>query len=471
MRGRDEFLASEASAPSRRTLGWRLLTTSSVRSLGLGLTLLFFPSLATGILIGGNSDDVLPALTAFLLGLLFVRIFVGVHGFSDPEERRWLVSLTHAAFALRTLVAVVVFHGPWNRYALGEDQYGYDFYPQMIAAYWAGDTFQPALLSTPVVQSRIGYFNFVSLQYYLLGPSLLLPRLINCVAGALLVFYGYRLATHVFGVTEGRVVAVWTALFPSLVLWSAVNLRDIWMALSVLVIVTHSVTLRDRFRWASVAIIAAHLIWIQYSRPYLVVIMGMGILSVFALARTRSLGRDLVLVGMMASVLFVLHISTGLGEEGLGWLDLERISTQRDVLARSDVGQSGYLPGLNLNSPEVLAAFFPVLVAYFLLSPFPWQMTAPRRLITLPEMVFWYWLIPFVIFEVRRVLRERDARHMALLLSVSVITIACALPSANVGLAYRHRAQVISLLLPFAAAGYVARRAPALSGHAALAPG
>ena len=103
-------------------------------------------------------------------------------------------------------------------------------------------------------------------------------------------------------------------------------------------------------------------------------------------------------------------------------------------------------------------AAFPVLLAYFLFSPFPWQMTVPRRLITAPEMVFWYWLTPFVFTAFRRVIREGSRLQLALLMSLIIITVAFAVPSGNMGLAYRYRAQIVPLFLAFAAAGFVQKR-------------
>jgi len=446
-------------------LRWRLLQAGGVHSLTTGLSVSAVGLIIVGSLATGAGADLLPGLLCLILCLAFLHIFVTSHRFPSYDERAWFLGLIRVAFLLRVVLAVVIYYGPLDHYAFGEDQRGYDNYPRVIAAYWSGEIESPVLLSTSTVQSRIGYYNFVTLQYYLISPSFLLPRIVNCLGGALLVFYTYKLATLVFGRAEGRLTAAWTAIFPSLVLWSSVNLRDVWLALSVCAIVYHTIRLRQQFTVGAPLIIAAHLIWIQYNRSYLVLIMAAGIAAIFVLARSRNLGRDVVVGGLLVGLLFALHRGLGLGHEGLEWLDLEKIAELRGKLARADVGRSGYLGDIDIENPGVLASFFPLLLAYFLFSPFPWEMTGFRRLITLPEMVFWYWLIPFVWIAIRNVFRERDNRRMMLLLPTCVITVAFALPSANIGLAYRYRAQVIGLILPFAAAGYIRRRYPALAGQ------
>jgi hypothetical protein len=167
---------------------------------------------------------------------------------------------------------------------------------------------------------------------------------------------------------------------------------------------------------------------------------------------------------LLALALLFLHNSLGLGREGIEWLDLDRIAEQREKLGRADVGRSGYMQDVDLRNPAVLAASVPLLLAYFLYSPFPWQMVVARRLVTAPEMLFWYWLTPFVFYAVRHVLREKGKRQLALLMTLGVVTLAFAVTSANMGLAYRYRAQIIPLFLSFAAAGFVRRRAPTFSG-------
>jgi hypothetical protein len=140
------------------------------------------------------------------------------------------------------------------------------------------------------------------------------------------------------------------------------------------------------------------------------------------------------------------------------WFDLQRLTDYRSKFVSPSVGASGYLTDVNLSSPGVLIAFLPLSLAYFLFSPFPWQMTAFRRLITLPEMIVWYWSFPFVVIAAAQVLRAKTRKRLALLLPTLLITVAFALGSSNIGLTYRYRAQVMSLYLAFAAAGYVQRR-------------
>jgi hypothetical protein len=379
----------------------------------------------------------------------------------DAATRDWLGSLCKTAFFLRVLLAMAIYHGPWDFYLLGEDQTGYDHFPAIVARYWSGIVPRPPFLSEPAYQERIGYFTLVTLQYYLVGIAFMLPRLVNCLAGALMVLYAYRLALLIFGPTEAKVAAVWTAYFPSLVLWSTLNMRDIWLALGVLMVVYHALRARERLSFRSLFVIALTLAWISFNRPALVIVLIGALGTIFGLARAQRLGRDVTVAVLVLGLIVFLQRGLGIGQQGLDWFDLARLTNYRSKFVNPSVGASGYLTDVNLANPGVLIGFLPLSLAYFLFSPFPWQMTAPRRLITLPEMIVWYWSFPFVVVAAAQVLRERTRRRLALLLPTLLITFAFAIGSSNIGLTYRYRAQVITLYLAFAAAGYVQRRASA----------
>ena len=65
----------------------------------------------------------------------------------------------------------------------------------------------------------------------------------------------------------------------------------------------------------------------------------------------------------------------------------------------------------------LLLLFLPLGLAYFFLSPFPWQITTVLKAIALPEMLLVYWLTPATIRGVRFVVRNhlRDCLLIVLL--------------------------------------------------------
>ena len=142
----------------------------------------------------------------------------------------------------------------------------------------------------------------------------------------------------------------------------------------------------------------------------------------------------------------------GLAEQA----SLETLDEHRRNLA---LGESAYLGDADVSTPAAAIRFLPRGLAYFLLAPAPWQIVSVRELLTLPEMLLWYALLPQVFFGMRHALRQRVASALPIATFALVATLAYALVESNLGTAYRHRAQVLVLYLVFAAVGLATRRA------------
>ncbi|QQS47675.1 MAG: glycosyltransferase family 39 protein [Acidobacteriota bacterium] len=366
----------------------------------------------------------------------------------------WLLLLTFSAFFIRMFAAVAIFYFAPDRNFLAEDQPGYDYLPQLLANYWFGNGPRPEYLFSGFRGiSRIGFIGLIAIQYLIFDVSYVVPRIFNCLAGAFLALFAYRITFQAYGVTAAKIAGILTAFFPSLILWSALNMRDIWLALTVIVITWHAVRLREKISIASVVVIGLCLVWMQMNRAYLVPIMGLTVASAFLFGRAREWYKDVAILGLMlltvGVVLFFFRDS-----RGMDFVDFNEANRYRQVLAKSSVGNSGYLQNVDLSSPSRMLLYSPLLLAYFLFSPFPWDIRGVRQLMTVPEMLLWYTCLPFVFLSIREVIRDKTRKGLTLLMPLAIISVAYALSSGNMGLAYRHRAQVVALYLILAAAGF-----------------
>ena len=92
------------------------------------------------------------------------------------------------------------------------------------------------------------------------------------------------------------------------------------------------------------------------------------------------------------------------------------------------------------------------------------MITGVRQLLALPEMLFFYSLLPGIVRGVHFLIKDRLSHALMVLLITAGLTFGYALGEGNAGTAYRHRAQVISFYLIFAAVGIeerTRRRLPA----------
>lgn len=417
----------------------------------LGALALFVSMVA---LAGWDTKMELPsALLAAIVCLLFIGgYFVMVKG--RQVEWEWLMLLTYSAFLIRLAFAVGIYFFAPDRNYLAEDQVGYDIMPQWLMNYWFGNGPRPEYLYSGFRGiTRIGYLGMVAIQYWIFDVSFVVPRVFNCMAGAFLALYAFRITQRTYGLNAAKIAGVLTAFFPSLILWSSLNMRDIWIALAIVIIAWHAVLLRDKMSISSIVVIAGCLMWIQMNRAYLVPIMGLTVAGSFIFGRAREWYKDLLILSTMlmavAAVLYFFQVGSG-----MEFVDLEAVNRQRLILAKASVGKSGYLGDIDISNPVNMIIYSPLLLAYFLFSPFPWDIRGVRQLLTLPEMIVWYACIPFVIMTIVDTFKDKTRKGFTLLMPMVIITISFALSSGNMGLSYRYRAQVVTLFLIFAAAGF-----------------
>jgi hypothetical protein len=76
-----------------------------------------------------------------------------------------------------------------------------------------------------------------------------------------------------------------------------------------------------------------------------------------------------------------------------------------------------------------------------------------RQAITVPEMLFYYTLIPAMPVGILYLLRNRLSQSLMLVLLCAGISVGYAVGQGNVGTIYRHRAQVLPFFFIFAAVG------------------
>ncbi len=363
-----------------------------------------------------------------------------------------LARLVRNAVLLR-LAAAVLLHVLVAEELFAPDQTAYHYFSAWLANYWSGETlvYPPRLLQ----HAPTGYYYVVAALYSVFGAFALLPKLVNATLGGLSVLVVHDVAGRISASPAVAMrSATYAAYFPSLILWSALNIRDAWVILLILLICREALVLQERFSVRALVVLAAAVLAVTQFRDYIFfAVAGPMVVSVLVRNR-RHLGRNVVLGMLLATVVIYGDQVAGAGRR-LRSLDLEELQTVRHWNA---VGARSGFEAADISTPGKALAFLPVGLAYFLLAPFPWTITGLRQALTLPEMLFFYSLLPAIVRGVRWLVRERLSQALMTLLITGGLTLGYALGEGNAGTAYRHRAQVIGFYLIFAAVGIEAKR-------------
>ena len=378
----------------------------------------------------------------------------------DPEaireaaDARWRVRrLFWWALLARLALAVTIHFGVASEDLFAPDQRAYHQGGSLLAKYWAGEI--PLPPGTVLPEGRKGYYYVVGAIYFLFGAVSLLPKLLNCLVGALAVPIVYDLARRMGASASASVrAALLAAWFPSLVLWSSLNIRDAWIVLLILLVCRESLIMQERPRLSSFLLIAIGLLAIVQFRDYILFAVA-GPMVVSFLARTsRNLGRNLVL-GCIGAVVVIYADQAAGANRKLRSFDLEEI---HEIRYWNTVGASSQFEQADISTPGKALVFLPKGLAYFLLAPFPWMLGSIRQILAVPETLFFYWLIPWMIRGIRHLIRHHLGPSMMALLITAGLTLGYALGEGNAGTAYRHRAQLLCFFLIFAAVGLDQRK-------------
>ncbi|HEX8184623.1 MAG TPA: hypothetical protein VF747_07720, partial [Blastocatellia bacterium] len=108
----------------------------------------------------------------------------------------------------------------------------------------------------------------------------------------------------------------------------------------------------------------------------------------------------------------------------------------------------------------------PIGVLYVLFAPFPWMINNLRQLITLPELIIWWALVPMMMRGYWHAIRHRLRESFVICVFILSLTLAYALYQSNAGTAYRHRAQLYVFFFIFIAIGLDLRRTARLKRQA-----
>jgi hypothetical protein len=115
---------------------------------------------------------------------------------------------------------------------------------------------------------------------------------------------------------------------------------------------------------------------------------------------------------------------------------------------------SGFSVDADVSTARGAVAFLPIGLAVLLFGPFPWQMVSLRPLISLPEMLVWWSMVPALWRGLKFALGREAGRTIPIMVFGGTLMGLYALTLGNVGAAFRQRAQVFVFLFIFVALGH-----------------
>ncbi len=386
---------------------------------------------------------------SFMVSLVFLTAAV-VLVWGPAEDRELLAMTLLVAFLLRALIA---YYMHLHSYAMGfggfisGDDRLYSMKAFRIALVWQGLPFNNV---SDVSGGAAGYgvnpFTYLlALVYRFFHPSYFSSKLVNCFIGSVTPLVIYAMGKRLFSSGAARLAAILASFYPSLVRWSACNLRDpltIFLGVSSLYLIVNQGkgTLRV-LKLVTVPLLLYLLARLQiidccaivgaaaiYGLYRLFVILGRRwrILLLVSILSIGSVGYDVARPHLARLMYRVLYRHTGLSLSDSSGYNIYDVATMKAIesgsLTIAPLGRA-YLKG----------------VGYFLLSPFPWRIASFNQLKAYPQVLFWYALLLFSAAGLYQGMRFHSHKTIFFVLFI-VIGISCwAMVEGNIGSAFRHR--------------------------------
>ncbi len=376
---------------------------------------------------------------------------------ADDESKPWAEGLGRwiIGIVVVRLVMVMLLNATFIWRYFAPDAAGYALHGELVADWWVG-----ASLVKPGVVGTGGFVPFyyaLNAVVYLLTGAVRYPlSVVNTMAGILAALLYGHIAYRIYGRRAARLTFFLVALFPSLMVWTSMNIREVWALLAIGVLLNAALTVRQAFSPASLMTLALSILWVYSIRQYLVVICLVAVICSMVVVRVRQLPFAAVGLVVTGFLIRTYGDSAGFSPELLSTESLEKIDTMRRGLA---YGGSAYGGDVDTTTIGGALTYLPEGILRFLCSPFPWNVRSARQLMTVPESLIWYYLLIRAGREIFVSAAKNFTRIALLTFFVLAMVSAYGLVSGNEGTAYRHRAQVMTVLFIFAAGDIARRRA------------
>lgn len=417
------------------------------------LSLLCVLVIAAGVVLVDFPEGIVAVAFVFALAAI---VILAIRRYA--EEKEFLIKIFLIALALRMALGVVIQVFELREF-FGADALGYDANAAHLVDVWMGRAELTGTLrmqNDPGSGSFWGMYYLTASIYYFLGHNIFAAQSFFAVIGAAtapMVYYCSKMIYDNIKVAKFAAVAV--AIFPSFVVWSGQLLKDGLMIFFLVTIMTMVLQLQKKFSYYSLGILLFSLFGILSLRFYIFYMVVVAVGGSFVIGVTnsnRSVLRNTVILVMLGLALTMFGIGKRASIEYEIFGNLDRVQTSRSDLAKS--ANSGFNRDSDVSTAEGALSAIPEGFAYLYFAPFPWEAANLRQAITIPEVLTWWAMIPFLVYGLMYTIRNKLRTAFPILIFSLLLTLAYSVFQGNVGTAYRQRTQIQVFLFILVAVGW-----------------
>ena len=328
---------------------------------------------------------------------------------------------------------------------------------ESVSWYWAQDGFLGTFTHFFEKGGVWFYANAGSLIYSITGRSPLLLQSVSVFVGVYCVIFSYKLSEYVWNIPSAeRTTASLVAVYPMLVLYSALTMREAFITLALLYALINVVKWLEsaRSRYAILALAAFSTGFILHPGIVIGGLLFFGLLSIHSVRRVYADSDQMKIPFITIYLIAIVSIlATFISIEDV--LDLQYISFVVSTgsieaylnayMGSSFAGTASFPEWLIADSiTQYILLIVPKLL-YYLFSPFPWDIANAAQSFGLIDSLF-HLFSAFIIIKNRKAFLQ-NPKALTVILFFMVISLVYSVATANFGTAIRHRSVLLPLLI------------------------
>ena len=296
---------------------------------------------------------------------------------------------------------------------------------------------------------------FISIPYSLFGRSILMAQSISLLFGMGSIFLGWMLAKKLWNNRVANTVGWTIALFPSLVLYSVLIMREVYICFFLLLALHGIVDWIRTDRLKSIILATVGFIGATFFHGG----MFIGLIAFVAIVGIVSLKRlikSLISFRINLKVLIFLSLtifsSVLYQSKTISIPYINRATGIDSILQKTNIstkGTASWPKWTIATTPTELLYKSPIRSIYFLFSPFPWDVKATKHLIGLFD-AFLYICLTFLILRNLKVIWRDPVLRVILIILVCYIFV-FGIGVGNFGTGIRHRSKFTVMFILLAA--------------------
>ncbi len=296
-----------------------------------------------------------------------------------------------------------------------------------------------------------------AIPYSLFGRSILMAQSISLLFGIGTVFFGWRLANIIWDNHTANKVGWTMALFPSLILYSVLFMREIYICFFLILALYGVVTWIKTDSFRSIVLLFVGFIGATLFHGA----MFVGAL-VFVLIFTVKYLKNFIklLINNKISIKNIIFTSILVIILGLylsNRISLQYLGTFSSINKENLLKKTNYAFSGDASWPEWTKAKSgieliykaPVRSIYFILSPLPWDVKKIKHLIGMFDALLYMYLSFLILCNIKVIWRDASLRTVLILLISYIVVFAFGV--GNFGTAIRHRSKFAFLFILLAA--------------------